>query len=425
MIKDLQIPLMDLILCLSETVDLISSDLSNHHIRVAFIASMLGQEIDLPVKVQHQLLIAGAMHDVGALSLKEKLHALNFETESNLKHAHYGYLLLSAFEPFSFAAKIVKHHHCHWDNEAIEDENGDTVLPESHLLHLADRIAVLIDDNANVLDQIEIIKQQIKEQSGKMFNPKYVDAFLSISSKEYFWLSIESPRIKYSLLKDVPLPTLILDVDEVIELTQLFSHIIDFRSPFTANHSSGVAASARALAKLVGFSERECKMMEIAGYLHDLGKLAIPAELLDKEDRLTPTEFNVVKKHVFYTYRALERIDAFDTINTWASLHHEQLDGNGYPFHHKAKDIPLGSRILAVADVLTALIEDRPYRKGLSSDAALKLIQSMVKSGALDAYVVEVLDKNFDYINFERKSAQVKSAKLYDDFFQQGILGSA
>lgn len=416
MIKDLQIPLMDLILCLSETVDLISQDLSDHHIQVAFIASKLAQELNLPVKQQHQLLMAGSLHDIGVLSLKEKLSTLNFETENNLKHAQVGYWLLNTFEPFSQAANLVKYHHCYWGQEAGKYENGEEVLDGSHILHLADRIAVHISRKGNILDQVEGIRAKINRQSGHMFNPRHVEAFQSLASKEYFWLSLETPRLKYSLLNNVPLPTLILDLDQVIELTQLFSHIIDFRSPFTANHSSGVAASAKALAELVGFSEYESKMMEIAGYLHDLGKLAIPTELLDKEDKLTLEEFNIVKKHVFYTYRALDRIEAFGTINTWASFHHEHLNGNGYPFHHIAKDLSLGARILAVADVLTALIENRPYRKGLDSKEALKLIQENVKAGELDSYVVDVLEKNFELINDKRKQAQKESSMMYNRF---------
>src|SRR5690606_8284531 len=114
-----------------------------------------------------------------------------------------------------------------------------------------------------------------------------------------------------------------LNLDELIKLSEVFAYIIDFRSPFTANHSLGVAQVARKLAELAGFSENECKMMLIAGYLHDIGKLAISNEILEKPEKLETDEFNIIKSHVFYTYRTLESIKEFETINIWASLHHE------------------------------------------------------------------------------------------------------
>lgn len=120
--------------------------------------------------------------------------------------------------------------------------------------------------------------------------------------------------------------------DEIIELTKIFANIIDFRNPFTATHSAGVAKTAEKLAELAGFSENECKMMLVAGYLHDLGKLAVSKSILDKPGNLDPGERNVIRSHAFYTYRLLQAIKGFEIINKWASFHHEKLNGKGYSF---------------------------------------------------------------------------------------------
>ena len=199
-------------------------------------------------------------------------------------------------------------------------------------------------------------------------------------------------------------------------MSKLFSYIIDFRSRFTATHSSGVAASSEALSRLVGFSERECRMMRIAGHLHDLGKLAVPAEILEKPAKLTEDEFNIIRSHTFYTYRILEPIGDLDVINTWGSFHHERLDGSGYPFHHKAQDLSLGSRIMAVADVFTAITEDRPYRKEMPSERALQVLQQMADSSALDSNIVSLLRVHFDEINSSRIAAQAGASKEYQEF---------
>lgn len=212
-----------------------------------------------------------------------------------------------------------------------------------------------------------------------------------------------------------------LDINALTELSHLFARVIDFRSSFTATHSSGVAACATFLAEQMGFSESECKMMKTAGYLHDLGKLAIPVDILEKENALTTGERNVIKSHTYYTYRTLETIKECRTINIWASLHHERLSGNGYPFHLSDKEIPLGSRIMAVADVFTAITEDRPYRKGMDNSEVINVLDKMVNSLALDAMVVSVLKNNLEAINKIRINAQ-KSAKEEYNIVNSSIL---
>lgn len=287
----------------------------------------------------------------------------------------------------------------------------------SHILHLADRIDVLINKQQEILGQVKGIVERIKEFSGKMFMPELVDAFMSLASKEYFWLSIVSPSID-SILNRFISTTIELNIENLLSLTKLFSHIIDFRSRFTAVHSSGVAATAEGLSRFAGFSERECKMMRIAGYLHDLGKLAVPVEILEKPAKLTEEEFNVIRSHTFYTYRILEPISGLDLINAWASLHHERMDGTGYPFHLKGQDLSLGSRIMAVADVFTALTEDRPYRRGMTRDRALEILREMAENSTLDPYVVSLLEFHFDDINSFRLSAQEASFEEYRRFLQ-------
>lgn len=422
MIKEPRIPMLDLVLCLSSAMDLISPAVVNHHKQVAYIALNIATEMGLSVEEQDELLWAGLLHDSGALSLKDRIDALQFEVDFKArdlhKHAQLGYLLLKNFEPLSSVAPIVRYHHLFWD-EASSSEFKGKVPPGSHILHLADRIGVLIDKEQEVLGQAKGICDKIVKYSGKMFMPEAVDAFESLAVKEYFWLDAASQSISSIIARSSRLATIELDIAGLLNLTNVFCHIIDFRSRFTATHSSGVAATAAALAGFMGFSERECRMMEIAGRLHDLGKLAVPLEILDKPGKLTKDEFNIIKIHPFYTYRILETINDLDVINVWASFHHERLDGNGYPFHHKGEDLSPGSRIMAVADVFTAITEDRPYRKGMESNEALRILENMAGVSALDSDVVSSLRLNYDEINSIRLVGQAAASKEYQEFGQQ------
>ncbi|MDW8002705.1 MAG: HD domain-containing phosphohydrolase [Deltaproteobacteria bacterium] len=129
-----------------------------------------------------------------------------------------------------------------------------------------------------------------------------------------------------------------------------------------------------------------------------MGKLAIPTEILEKPGPLTEFEMSIIKSHTYYSYRVLESVPEMQTVNQWASFHHERLDGSGYPFHLTAKDLTLGSRIVAVADLVTALLEDRPYRKGFSPKEMFEILRNLVHEGAIDGRIVRIAESSIDLI---------------------------
>jgi HD-GYP domain-containing protein (c-di-GMP phosphodiesterase class II) len=209
-----------------------------------------------------------------------------------------------------------------------------------------------------------------------------------------------------------------LDIDHLHEFAKLFGRVIDFRSSFTAIHSSRVSRIASSLAAHAGMSAEECRLIGISGLLHDLGKLAVPSEVLEKPSPLSDSEWNVMRRHSFHTYELLSGIEGFETITRWAANHHERLDGNGYPFHYKENEITCGERIVAISDIFTALTEDRPYRGGLDPVDALSIMKGMVKRNALDAYIVEKLSENADELNRIRVEAENEIIAEYNDFIK-------
>jgi HD-GYP domain-containing protein (c-di-GMP phosphodiesterase class II) len=272
-----------------------------------------------------------------------------------------------------------------------------------------------MDNGKEILGQADGIRKKISEERGKMFRPDACDAFIAAAQKEYFWLDAVSTTVYRILRQKTRMKTLTLDISQLRELAVFFARIIDFRSRFTATHSAGVAATAETLAGLAGFSKREREYMRIAGLLHDLGKLAVPREILEKPGKLDKSEFDVIRAHTYHTYRILDTLEDFDTINTWGSFHHERLNGKGYPFHHDGDVLSLGSRIMCVSDVFTAITEDRPYRTGMTPGEANTVLHSMVKSGAIDAEIVNLLERNIEDVNGMRHIAQTESGKMYED----------
>jgi HD-GYP domain-containing protein (c-di-GMP phosphodiesterase class II) len=414
--EETRVELLDLISPLAKTVDMMNSALARHHAQVACLASRLAEELKLSPQEKGDLVVAGALHDIGAFSLDERLDILNFEETAPDLHARAGYLLLKDFAPLANVASIVRFHHVPWNNGEGATHDGDPVPQASHILHLADRVAVLVKPDEAVLGNVPDICQAIEQGKGEVFVPEIVDAMVRLAKKDYVWMDVAYNTVETILRRTAGYRTCTLSPEELAEFAKLICRVIDFKSEFTATHSSGVAAVASSLASKVGFSPEDCKQFETAAHLHDLGKLAIPSEILEKRDALTPNERYVMRTHVYHTHRILEQIEALQTIASWASLHQERLDGSGYPFTYGEDEIPPGARLMAVADVFTALTEDRPYREGMDREQAVGVLNTMATGHELDARLVEVLIKNFDEIDKARTSAQEEASSGFAEF---------
>ena len=173
------------------------------------------------------------------------------------------------------------------------------------------------------------------------------------------------------------------------------------------------------LAELVGMGETELLKMEIAANLHDLGKLRVPASIINKNGKLTDGEFALVKEHPYYSYHILKKIEGFGEIARWAGWHHEKMNGKGYPFGLPGRELPLGTRIMSVADVFSALTEERPYRKALPKEKVLSILRENVDAGSLSGSLTELLAANYEKIDGDRRKASLEAGKRYREASEQ------
>jgi HD-GYP domain-containing protein (c-di-GMP phosphodiesterase class II) len=415
-VDEVNISLFSMLSSISNLINILDDKATMHQEQVAYISLRIAKEFGMKQNEINELIIATSLHDIGAFSLDERLELLDFEVNGRLNHSEIGAALLGQFQYFEQISKIIKYHHLDWNYGKANLTEDDQVPISSHLLHLADRIAVLIDPSKNILGQKGRIIEKIRANSKARFNPELVDQFLSLADKEEFWLSTVTPDlIKRNLIREMGTEDLRLNIDQLLDLSKIFSKIIDYRSKFTLNHSYGVAVTAEEVAKLMGWSNYQGKKIRIAGYLHDLGKLAVATEILEKPGRLSEAEVNIIKVHTFYTYYILDPIDQLSDIKEWAAFHHERLDGKGYPFHHTGKRLSEGSRIMAVVDVFTAVTEDRPYREGMKKGEVIAILSSMAENNALDQNIVDIVVDNYEQINSLRIEAQQRSLREYSN----------
>lgn len=390
------INLHEAIYSLSDALDLVGVSHIHHGKRVAFMAAECAKYLDWEGKRVDDLFQAAILHDSGVSKTMVHEKLAQFEWEKENDHCLEGELLLKTCPMLAPLAPIVRYHHTHWSD--LKHMNlPDSVKWSANCIYMADRVdvlslAYLVDQN-NLLFGRESIRDKILEKRGDWFATELVDAFMEVSRSEAFWLSLESEQlsgyVSVWLSETVQQP---MSFQELRSIVSIFSHIVDAKSAFTKEHSDGVARLARHLGNQFELSEESCEMLELAGLLHDIGKLRQPDALLDKTERLTAEEYSHIQRHSFDTYSILRNIKGLEMVALWAAQHHERADGSGYPYRLMNGDLSLEARIVAVADVFQALAQRRPYRESLPPEMIMEILNGMVASGKLDRDVVRKVD---------------------------------
>ncbi|MEG6616010.1 HD domain-containing phosphohydrolase [Peptococcaceae bacterium 1198_IL3148] len=393
--QNLKVDYFKLLCALSTALDFGGKGAMRHHVRVALIAQRLAEKIGLSPQNVQQVVEAAIIHDIGSITWSDKEKLLAFELEHPDEHCLVGARILNRSPLFQPLVNIIISHHDRWDGKNPSGLAGASIPLASRIIHLADRVEVLINKDKYILNQRNDILIKIKSLAGKVFDPDLVYVLADLVDKESFWLDLVNGRQGQLLAKGISADLIDVDLPGMLSIGEVFAQVIDQKSRFTHNHSRMVSAVAGEMAMLAGADDHKCQAIRLAGLLHDLGKLAIPETILEKPGPLTKEEFNVIKGHTYYTFHILELVKGFEDINKWASYHHECLHGHGYPFKITADQLSPESRILAVSDIFTALAEDRPYRAGLSREKVEKILLDKAQHQDIDGKWVELLLDNY------------------------------
>lgn len=190
-------------------------------------------------------------------------------------------------------------------------------------------------------------------------------------------------------------------LDETLKATiQTLCRAVEARDPYTAGHQQRVSKLSSAIAKELGLDEDRIQAVRIAGLVHDIGKIAVPSEILAKPGKLHSHEMGLVQMHSRIGHDILEPVRFPWPIHRYVLQHHERMDGSGYPDGLTGDEIELESRILAVADVLEAMASHRPYRPGLGLEKALNMLEKE-RGRSLDSEVVDVCLYLFRHKNYQ------------------------
>ncbi|WXR60854.1 HD domain-containing phosphohydrolase [Peptostreptococcaceae bacterium AGR-M142] len=381
-----------------EAIDNFNFLLKNHHKHTATIAYQLGCAYGLDTDKLNNLVLAASIHDIGALYVDERDQLLYIDEQNPKPHEIMGAKMLEDFKPLKDIKEIIRHHHIKY-SEIIENTiKKEDVRIECYFLHLADRIDILLETYGKDSYSRTLIIDEINIRFGDIFLPDLKYVFNQLAQDNEFWENIYDLAFHELLLLNIDSDNFKMDNSDIEGLSKIFARIVDFKSSWTKVHSITVGAFANEIGKYLNLNEKSCFELKIAGYLHDIGKIAIPSELLDKTDKLTDEEFQTIKSHAKYSSMILKSISGLGNISKWAIHHHEKRDKSGYPLKISDQKFSIEMDILAFSDILSALLENRPYRKTLPKNTILQILKNLTPN-KLDFKVYTVIEANFDDLN--------------------------
>jgi len=369
--------------------DLNDNSVHQHAVRVGEMCAIIAEKVGLPPYKIQQLYFAGLIHDIGKIAIdtnilmqKRKLTDDEFRLVRN--HSVIGGKIAAALPELSDLAFWIRWHHEKWDGTGYPDRLiGEQIPIEVQILSAVDCFDSLqtprLDRDKLSLEESENV---IRQQRGTSFNPAVVDMISDmIRSKDIVpgkssdkFLEIKEKYINKDYRKGDDDYWGGIGMAGMYPILRLFARVIDAKHGYTQGHSTRVSILSKYIARKAGFSTADIIKVEVAGLLHDAGKISIPNDVLDKINTPDHDEWMLIKNHPVHSYNILKNIYLMSEIAEVTMQHHERLDGSGYPGGYSESKICLLAQVIAVSDSFDAMTSDRAYREMCNTEAAYREI---------------------------------------------------
>lgn len=399
-----KITLINVIDIIQKTFNSVDARLVNHGEQVAYLMLCLLKEHSGYSKEELlKICTVSIFHDIGAYKTSERAKLVEIDSNSPNKHAVYGSLFIKYFSPLGEFSNIILGHHILAQD--LDNLSGINIPNEAFLLGLADYAAIL-NLNFKSIDESYLLSKK------DSYFSENISLFIKANNKYNFTEKLNSGlylKELYDFLGDR-----LVTRDEILSYVRMLTYSIDFRSEDTVRHTILVEAISFQLAKLCGFDDDKLTNIKIAAALHDIGKMSVPVEILEKPGKLTADEFEIMKNHCIVGYNILSDLN-IDDIRDIASFHHEKLDGSGYPFGLKANDLSTEARIVAISDILSALLESRSYKDSFSKEKTISILTEMAEDNKIDSTLVSLIINNYDLIITQATLESSSLMNTYDN----------
>lgn len=378
----------NLFLLICDTLKLFDKSLVKHGVRVSYIMSKMleckgGYE---KYEIADYMLLA-VLHDIGAYKTDDVRKQLSFEAKNPLPHSIYGYLFLKYLSPLEEQSRMILYHHV------------DTTQME--------HIEYPYKDEAEILKVAEIMDIWMKA-FGDKFDPHMIDRYIGTKyQKEACNLLFEAIE-KYDIFNKIAdgsyekeyeesLEYILLSDDEKEKYLKMLMYCTGLRDETMVSNTIATIYVSREISKKMKISELDKNEIYYAALLHDIGMLAMPAELIDAPRKLEEAELNLIHTHVDLTSEALKGKIAQSIIDISAT-HHERFDGSGYPRGLKGNLMNNKQAILQIAEAVVNMCSDKAYRKAYTKEEIVKELNDGIVSGKFDGIVTDTFLRHYDEI---------------------------
>ena len=403
----MEIDIIGLLSAFSFALDCVEAELihvtSNHGKRVAYMSVCMAEKMGVSDDALRDLAACALLHDNALTQYINEEFYSDISNIDTLKvssdditprqlgmHCIFGEKNLEKY-PFKTGVKdVILYHHEEADGSGPFEKKWTEVPLFARIIHFSDMLDAFCKAQKFDEDVFNKAVHFIEKNKDKRFDSEVTKMFFDTFDKEEF-SRLGDEHIEEYFWEKVPCEKSFYSFNVLKDLADLFAKIIDYKSEFTSRHSLGVARTASKISEIMGYDKVICDKMYLAGALHDVGKIAIGNEILEKPARLTDDEFAKMKNHAGYTYMILSKVDGFEEIRDIAAFHHERLDGSGYPFGKRADELTTLQRIMACADIYQALTEKRPYKDGMDHDKACEILKDMADKNWIDKNITEVI----------------------------------
>jgi HD-GYP domain-containing protein (c-di-GMP phosphodiesterase class II) len=381
----------------SLALDIVEAPVTNstlyHGMRLAVLACEMGKRLGYSEQTLLSLEIAALFHDnsVSQYAAIRKGENINHNLR---EHCIMGAENLKWLPFHEEVGEIIVHHHEHTHGSGAFGKRKGEYSRKAAILALVDYVDTLYHVHMQYRGSVPLFKDIIHYKATKGFDKEDTELLADILDEKLI-ASLQDNVIVDTFRAVCPAWEVDASDDIIFHIGEMFGKIIDFKSHFTNTHTKRIANAVYVMGKYYGYDKPTLHKLHLAASLHDIGKMLIPTNILEKPDKLTKEEYIVIKHHMDITYNWLLEIPNFSDGAAWAANHHEKLIGGGYPRGIKASELDFNCRLMACIDIWEALTAHRPYQKTFYNHAqAMDIMKKqMADKQFIDAKITQDVDK--------------------------------
>lgn len=380
--KQILFNLNNFLISTSSALDAVETDILNttdgHSKRIAFIALKFAQEFNYKPEGLSDICSYSLLHNISLYETKSK----------DKKYCEIGQSYIQKFPFLTDKKDIIKYHLEYYNGSGPYGLKGEEIPLFSQFIAFANSIDEKFDLSKNSIENRKQIQKFVKDNENILFSNDIVECFFEFSQTQSFWLDLQNEHeILTFIFTNLHDFSSIVDFEYLLNLTKIFTNIID--------KDSNLIENCGKMADFYNFEHKDKQTFLIAASLVPLGKFFIPDTILNKNSPLTENEYEIIKSYPYYTKKILSNIMGFNDIANWSSRVQEYIDGSGYPYSLKGKDLSLKDRLMNILNIYSSLTSNKSYRKPFSKEKAFEILDDIEFKSKIDKAIVEDIKKVF------------------------------